>query len=326
MSMGAREIPAAGGADQRLSVAIFIVMLAAAIIAPFVAYPVFLMNVLCFTLFASAFNLLIGFVGLLSFGHAAFFGSAAYISAHAAKVWGLSPELAIVLGVAAAALLGLAFGFLAIRRQGIYFAMITLALSQMVYFICLQSPFTYGEDGIQGVPRGKLFGFIPLDDNLSLYFFVLAIVVIGHLVIWRIVNSPFGNILKAIRDNEPRAISLGYNADSYKLRAFVLSAALSGLAGGTYALVFQLATLAAVEWQTSGEVILMTLLGGIGTLVGPPIGAAIVIGLQTQLAGVDFPVTVLIGFIFAACVLLFRRGVAGEVIERMRKRSLSHRK
>jgi branched-chain amino acid transport system permease protein len=321
--MAARSIPPAAGADQRLGVAIFLIVLAAAIVAPFVAYPVFLMNVLCFALFASAFNLLIGFVGLLSFGHAAFFGVAAYVTAHAAKTWGWSPELAILSGVAAAALLGLTFGFLAIRRQGIYFAMITLALAQMVYFICLQVSFTFGEDGLQGVPRGRLFGLIPLNDNQTLYFVVLTIVVLGHLFIWRIVNSPFGNILKAIRDNEPRAISLGYNADSYKLRAFVLSAALSGLAGSTNALVFQLATLSGVGWQTSGEVILMTLLGGIGTLAGPPIGAAIVIGLRTQLAGVDFPVTVLIGFIFIACVLMFRRGIAGQVVERIRKRAAS---
>jgi len=320
MSVATRAVPARGDAGRGTNVAILAVVIAAAIGAPFVAYPVFLMNVLCFALFASAFNLLIGFVGLLSFGHAAFFGAAAYVTAHAAKVWGLPPELAILLGGAAAAL-GLAIGFIAIRRQGIYFAMITLALSQMVYFICLQAPFTSGEDGIQAVPRGKLFGEIGLDDNLSLYFFVLALVAVGHFVIWRIVHSPFGNILKAIRDNEPRAISLGYNPDSYKLRAFVLSAALAGLAGSVHAIVFQLATLAGVEWQTSGEIILMTLLGGIGTLVGPPVGAAIVITLQTQLAGMDFPVTVLIGFIFVACVLTFRRGVAGEVVEWMRKLS-----
>jgi branched-chain amino acid transport system permease protein len=263
---------------------------------------------------------LIGFVGLLSFGHAAFFGGAAYVTAHAAKVWGLPTELAILSGALAAALLGLCVGFLAIRRQGIYFSMITLALARMFDFLCLEAPFTHGEDGIQGVPRGTFLGIVSLDNNIALYFLVLAIVAIGHFIIWRIVHSPFGNILKAIRDNEPRAISLGYNADGYKLRAFVLSAALAGLAGGTNAIVFQLATLTGVQWQSSGEVILMTLLGGIGTLTGPPIGAAITIGLQTYLAAIDFPVTVLIGLIFVACVMMFRRGIAGEVIAYMRKR------
>jgi branched-chain amino acid transport system permease protein len=304
----------------RLNVAIWIAVAVIAVIAPFVVYPVTLMNVLCFALFASAFNLLIGFVGLLSFGHAAFFGAAAYVTAHAAKVWGLPTELAILAGTFAAAGLGLVIGFLAIRRQGIYFSMITLALAQMFYFICLQVPFTHGEDGIQGVPRGTFLGIVNLENNTSLYFLVLAIVAIGHFIIWRIVHSPFGNILKAIRDNEPRAISLGYNADGYKLRAFVLSSALAGLAGGTNAIVFQLATLTGVQWQSSGEVILMTLLGGIGTLTGPPIGAAITISLQTYLAGVDFPVTVLIGLIFVICVLMFRRGIAGEIIAFLRKR------
>jgi len=320
MSLATSQQAHAGQARSWLKLAVGGLLVVAAIAAPFVVYPVALMNVLCYALFASAFNLLIGYVGLLSFGHAAFFGAAAYVAAHAAKVWGFPTELAILAGALAAAGLGLLVGFLAIRRQGIYFSMITLALAQMFYFICLQVPFTHGEDGIQGVPRGRLFGFVNLEDNLSLYFVVLAIVVIGHVIIWRIVHSPFGNILKAIRDNEPRAISLGYNADSYKLRAFVLSAALAGLAGGTNAIVFQLATLTGVEWQSSGEVILMTLLGGIGTLSGPPIGAAIVIFLRTYLAAIDFPVTVLIGFIFVACVLLFRRGIAGEVIAYMRKR------
>ena len=304
----------------RLNLLIWIAVVLVAIAAPFVRYPIELMNVLCFALFASAFNQLIGFVGLLSFGHAAFFGAAAYVTAHTAKVWGLPTELAIIAGTLAAAGLGLIIGFLAIRRQGIYFSMITLALAQMFYFVCLQVPFTHGEDGIQGVPRGTLLGFINLDNNTYLYFFVLAIVAVGHFIIWRIVHSPFGNILKAIRDNEPRAISLGYNADGYKLRAFVLSSALAGLAGGTYAIVFQLATLTGVEWQSSGEVILMTLLGGIGTLTGPPIGAAVVIILKTNLAGVNFPVTVLIGFIFVICVMMFRRGIAGEIIAFLRKR------
>ena len=320
MSLATSTAGVANGTRARLNLTVAVVLAVAALVAPFMVYPVFLMNVLCFALFASAFNLLIGYVGLLSFGHATFFGGAAYVTAHAAKVWGLPTELAILIGVVAAAVLGLVVGFLAIRRQGIYFSMITLALSQMFYFICLQAPFTHGEDGIQGVPRGKFLGLVNLDDNFSLYFVVLAIVVAGHFIIWRIVHSPFGNILKAIRDNEPRAISLGYNADSYKLRAFVLSSALAGLAGGTNAIVFQLATLTGVEWQSSGEVILMTLLGGIGTLAGPPIGAAITVGLQTYLAALDFPVTVLIGLIFVVCVLLFRRGIAGEVAAFMRKR------
>ena len=320
MSLAAQARAEAGETRSRLNLAISAGLAALAIVAPFVIYPVFLMNVLCFALFTSAFNLLIGFVGLLSFGHAAFFGAAAYVTAHAAKVWGLPTELAILSGALAAGLLGLVVGFLAIRRQGIYFSMITLALAQMFYFLCLQAPFTHGEDGIQGVPRGSLLGMVSLENNTALYFVVLAIVVLGHFIIWRIVHSPFGNILKAIRDNEPRAISLGYHADGYKLRAFVLSAALAGLAGSTNAIVFQLATLTGVEWQSSGQVILMTLLGGIGTLAGPPIGAAITIGLQTYLASIDFPVTVLIGLIFVGCVLLFRRGIAGEVIAHLRKR------
>ena len=320
MSIAARQGEGRVGIRTGFNLLVIVASAIAALVAPFVIYPVFLMNVLCFALFASAFNLLIGFVGLLSFGHAAFFGAAAYVTAHAAKVWGLPTELAILVGALAAAALGLVVGFLAIRRQGIYFSMITLALAQMFYFICLEVPFTHGEDGIQGVPRGTLLGLINLDNNLALYFVVLAIVAAGHFAIWRIVRSPFGNILKAIRDNEPRAISLGYNADSYKLRAFVLSAGLAGLAGGTNAIVFQLATLTGVQWQSSGEVILMTLLGGIGTLTGPPIGAAITVGLQTYLAALDFPVTVLIGLIFVVCVLLFRRGVAGEILAYIRKR------
>jgi branched-chain amino acid transport system permease protein len=320
MSLATKAQTQPGETRSRLNLAIGIGMAIIAFAAPFVVYPIFLMNVLCFALFASAFNLLIGFVGLLSFGHAAFFGAAAYVTAHAAKVWGLPTELAILSGALAAAGLGLAVGFLAIRRQGIYFSMITLALAQMFYFLCLQAPFTHGEDGIQGVPRGSFLGIVNLESNINLYFLVLAIVALGHFVIWRIVHSPFGNILKAIRDNEPRAISLGYNADGYKLRAFVLSATLAGLAGGTNAIVFQLATLTGVEWQSSGAVILMTLLGGIGTLTGPPIGAAITVGLQNYLAAMDFPVTVLIGLIFIGCVMLFRRGVAGEIIAYMRKR------
>jgi branched-chain amino acid transport system permease protein len=292
-----------------------VIAIAALLAAPFVVYPIFLMSVLCFALFACAFNLLIGYVGLLSFGHATFFGGAAYFTAHAVKVWGWEPLSGILLGAAGAAALGFVVGFLAIRRQGIYFAMITLALGQMFAFICLQVPFTHGEDGIQGVPRGHLLGIIDLNEPLAMYYVTLAIFLFGFFAIWRIVNSPFGNILKAIRENERRAVSLGYRVDRYKLGAFVMSAALAGLAGGTKAIVFQFATLTDVQWQMSGEVILMTLLGGIGTLVGPAIGAGLVLALQNYLAASDFPVTVLIGIIFVVCVLLFRRGIAGEVME-----------
>ncbi len=288
--------------------------------APYLLYPVFLMKLLCFALFACAFNLLIGYVGLLSFGHAAFFGGAAYVTAHAAKVWGWPPELAILAGTAAAAALGLVIGFLAIRRQGIYFAMITLALSQMVFFVALQAPFTGGEDGIQSVPQGRLFGLFDLSDSLTFYYVVLAIFGLGFFIIWRIVHSPFGQILKAIRENEPRAISLGYRVDAYKLTAFVMSAALTGLAGGTKALVFQLASLTDIQWQMSGEVILMTLLGGIGTLVGPLVGAGLVTALENYLAESALPVTVVIGAIFVVVVLLFRRGIVGEVAHWLRKR------
>nr|WP_236024979.1 branched-chain amino acid ABC transporter permease [Arenibaculum pallidiluteum] len=298
-----------------------LVALALLVVAPFAIYPVFLMKILCFALFACAFNLLVGYVGLLSFGHAAFFGGAAYFTAHSVKVWGLTPEIGLLIGVAGAAGLGLVVGFLAIRRQGIYFSMITLALSQMFFFVCLQAPFTHGEDGIQGVPRGRLFGIVSLDDPLAMYFTVLVIFVAGVLAIWRIVNSPFGNILKAIRENEPRAISLGYRVDRYKLGAFVMSAALAGLAGGTKALVFQLATLTDVQWQMSGEVILMTLLGGIGTMAGPVVGAALVVTLQNYLSAVGIPVNVLIGAIFIVCVLLFRRGIVGEAVHLLSRRA-----
>jgi len=274
------------------------------------------MKVLCFALFACAFNLLIGFAGLLSFGHAAFFGGAAYITAHTVKVWGLPPELGILLGTAFAATLGLAFGALAIRRQGIYFAMITLALSQMVFFMALQLKFTGGEDGIQAVPRGHLFGVIDLSQSMAMYYTVLAVFLFGFAVIWRTVHSPFGQVLKAIRENEPRAISLGYRTDHYKLMAFVLSATLAGLAGGTKAIVFQLATLTDVQWQMSGAVVLMTLLGGIGTLFGPVVGAALVVTLENYLAASNLPVPVVIGVIFVACVLLFRRGIVGEIAAR----------
>jgi branched-chain amino acid transport system permease protein len=256
-------------------------------------------------------------VGLLSFGHAAFFGGGAYVTAYAVKVWGVTPEIGILLGAAFAALLGLVFGYLAIRRQGIYFAMITLALAQMFYFVCLQSPFTHGEDGLQGVPRGHLFGLVDLDQPLAIYYFVAAVFLFGFFAVWRIVNSPFGNVLKAIRENEPRAISLGYRVERYKLGAFVMSAALAGLAGGTKALVYQLASLTDVQWQMSGEVILMTLLGGIGTMLGPVVGAGLVVSLQTYLATWQFPVTVLIGGVFVVCVLLFRKGIVGEILARL---------
>ncbi|MBB3455650.1 branched-chain amino acid transport system permease protein [Rhizobium sp. BK313] len=280
--------------------------------APFFIYPIFVMKVLCFALFACAFNLLLGYTGLLSFGHATFFGGAAYFTAHAVKEWGVPPELGILIGVAGAALLGLIMGFVAIRRQGIYFAMITLALSYMFYFFCLQAKFTQGEDGIQSVPRGYLFGVIDLNNSFNMYYFVLAVFIIGVLIIWRFINSPFGMILKSIRENEQRAISLGYSVARYKLGAFVMSAALAGLAGAVKALVFQFATLTDVAWQMSGEVILMTLLGGIGTLIGPIFGAGFVATLENYLATSEFPVTIITGIVFMVCVLLFRRGVIGE--------------
>ena len=298
---------------------VFGLMVAAFVVGPFVVYPVFLMKALCFALFACAFNLLIGYAGLLSFGHAAYLGSAGYVTAHAAKVWGWPPELAILLGTATAALLGLAIGALAIRRQGIYFAMITLALAQMLFFLCLQAPFTHGEDGIQAVPRGMLLGFLDLRNTLVMYYVVLAIFLGGFLLIYRTIHSPFGQVLKAVRENEPRALSLGYQADRYKLIAFVLSAALSGLAGGTKAIVFQLASLTDVHWTMSGEVVLMTLLGGLGTVFGPVVGAVIVIGLETYLAQLGAWVTVVQGIIFVICVLAFRRGVVGELARVIKK-------
>jgi branched-chain amino acid transport system permease protein len=283
-------------------------------VAPLVVYPLFMMKVMCFALFACAFNLLIGYVGLLSFGHAMFFGMASYASAHAAKVWGLTPELAILFGTSCSALLGFVAGSLAIRRQGIYFAMITLALAQMVYFFCLQVPFTGGEDGIQAVPRGRLFGWIDLSQTWAMYTLVLVIFLGGFLLIHRVVHSPFGQILKAIRENESRAISLGYDVDHYKLLAFVLSATLAGLAGATKALVFQLASLTDVHWSMSGEVVLMTLLGGLGTVFGPVVGAAMIMSTENYLAQLGAWVTVVQGLIFVFCVLAFRRGVVGELI------------
>ena len=313
--------PAAGTRNgaQRERIA-FAVMAAAFAVAPLLVYPLFMMKVMCFALFACAFNLLIGYVGLLSFGHAMFFGMASYATAHAAKAWGLNPELAILFGTACSALLGFVVGSLAIRRQGIYFAMITLALAQMVYFFCLQVPFTRGEDGIQAVPRGRLFGWIDLSQTWAMYTLVLLIFLGGFLLIHRIVHSPFGQILKAIRENESRAISLGYEVDRYKLLAFVLSATLAGLAGATKALVFQLASLTDVHWSMSGEVVLMTLLGGLGTVFGPVIGAAMIMSMENYLAQLGAWVTVVQGGIFVLCVLAFRRGVVGELIAWQQRR------
>ena len=301
-------VPAAG----RIKAVILLAMLGFLLLVPMFLYPIFLMKILCFALFAAGFNLLLGYTGLLSFGHAAFFGGGAYFTAHAVKVWGLSPELGILVGVAGAAGLGLIMGLIAIRRQGIYFAMITLALSQMFFFFCLQAAFTNGEDGIQSVPRGTFLGMLDLSNQINMYYFVLGVFLAGMLAIWRIINSPFGMILKSIRENEARATSLGYTVARYKLAAFVMSAAIAGLAGSVKSLVFQFATLTDVGWQMSGEVILMTLLGGIGTLIGPVIGAGLVVTLQNYLATSPLPVTVITGVVFMVCVLLFRRGLVGE--------------
>lgn len=298
---------------------IFAALLAAGLIAPFILYPVFLMKVMCFALFACAFNLLLGHGGLLSFGHAAYFGGASYICAHAAKAWGLTPELAILTGTAAAALLGVAIGSLAIRRQGIYFAMVTLAFAQMVYFISVQAPSTGGEDGIQAVPRGELFGLISLRSDLTLYFVVLAITLGGIIMIYRIVHSPFGQVLNAIRENEARAISLGYRVNGFKLAVFILSATFAGLAGATKAIVFQLASLTDVHWTMSGEVVLMTLIGGMGTVFGPIVGAAVIVTMQNHLATFGAWVTIVQGCIFVACVLLFREGIVGGLARWMRR-------
>ena len=301
---------------------IFVGLAVLLLVAPYGLYPVFLMKVLCFALFACAFNLLLGYGGLLSFGHAAYFGMASYVSAYTAKHWGLTPELAIVLGTVVAALLGLVFGALAIRRQGIYFAMITLALAQMVYFFSLQTPrFTGGEDGIQGVPRGHLFGVISLADDRVIYYLVATIFFAGLLLIYRIIHSPFGQVLKAIRDNEPRAVSLGYRSNQYKLMVFVLSATLAGLGGATKALVFQLASLTDVHWTMSGEVVLITLVGGMGTVFGPIVGALVIVTMENYLATLGAWVTVVQGAIFVVCVLLFREGIVG-VIGRLLRRPL----
>ena len=319
----------------------FLLMLAVIVVAPFFVYPVFLMKVLCFALFACAFNLLIGYGGLLSFGHALFFGWASYVAAHMAKIgvislpypagwrlWGwlviplppLSPELAILFGTAAAALLGLLAGWLAIRRQGIYFAMITLALAQMMFFFALQAKFTGGEDGIQAIPRGRLLGLIDLNDQIAMYGFVAVVFLAGFLLIYRVIHSPFGEVLKAIRENEARAISLGYKTEHYKLLAFVLSAALAGLAGSTKAIVLQLASLTDVNWPMSGEVVLMTLVGGLGTIFGPVVGAFVILVMQYKLAPVGEWVVVIQGAIFVLCVLLFRRGIIGEIAHLLRIR------
>ena len=292
---------------------IFAALIVLLVAAPLAIYPVFLMKVLCFALFALAFNLLIGYVGLLSFGHAMFFGFSAYVSAYTVKAWGWPTEIGILSGTAIAALLGLVAGTLAIRRQGIYFAMVTLALAQMVFFFCLQAPFTGGEDGIQAVPRRPLLGVLDIVNDLHFYYVVLAIFAAGFLIIYRTIHSPFGQVLKAIRENEPRAISLGYHVDRYKLLAFVLSATLSGLAGATKAIVFQLASLTDVAWQMSGEAVLMTLVGGMGTVFGPMVGATVIIAMQNYLSGFGEWVLVIQGGIFVVTVLLFRRGIVGEI-------------
>jgi len=300
-------------ASSRSETITFVIMTAFLFVAPTFIYPVFLMKALCFALFACAFNLLIGYVGLLSFGHALFFGWAGYVSAHAAKVWGLPPELAILAGAVTGTLLGVITGALAIRRQGIYFAMITLALAQMMFFFALQAKFTGGEDGIQAVPRGALFGMFNLNNTMTIYFAVLVIFLLSFLLIYRIIYSPFGEVLKAIRENESRAISLGYKTERYKLVAFVLSATIAGIAGGTKALVFQLASLTDVHWTMSGEVVLMTLVGGLGTVFGPVVGAFVIIAMQNYLAGFGQWVTVIQGVVFVVVVLLFRRGIVGEI-------------
>ena len=306
-------------------------LVALGLAAPFVLYPIFVMQALCFALFACAFNLLIGYTGLLSFGHAAFLGMAGYAMGQAVKVWGLPPELGLLFGTAAAALLGYVIGSLAIRRQGIYFAMITLALAQMLYFFCLQAKFTGGEDGLQGVPRGNLFGLISLEDDRVLYYFVFAIFVLGFWIIHRTIHSPFGQVLTAIRENEQRAISLGYDVDKYKLVAFIMS----GLAGSTKTLVLGFETLTDVHWHMSGEVVLMTLLGGMGTVLGPVVGAFIVKTLENRIGelgeliaastGIEWfktigdSVTIVTGLIFVICVLAFRRGIVGEALALIRR-------
>jgi branched-chain amino acid transport system permease protein len=316
---GVPPVASAASAVPRHQVAAFALMVAFFAVAPFFVYPVFLMKALCFALFACAFNLLIGYVGLLSFGHAVFLGGAGYASAHTAKVWGWPPELAILAGTATAAALGVAIGALAIRSRGIYFANITLAFAQMIYFFALQAPFTGGEDGIQAVPRGALLGVLDLGPTLPMYYVVLAIFLGGFLIVYRTIHSPFGQVLKAVRENEPRAVSLGYRVERYKLLAFALSATLSGLAGGTKAIVFQLASLTDVHWTMSGEVVLMTLLGGLGTVFGPVVGALTLITLEHYLAQLGAWFTIAQGIIFVICVLTFRRGIVGELSRLLRK-------
>lgn len=304
--------------NSKVGYAVVLVLL---LVAPFLIYPVFLMKLLCFALFACAFNLILGYGGLLSFGHAAFFGGAAYVTGHAIKVWGLPTELALLIGAGSAALLGYFFGLLAIRRQGIYFAMITLALAQMVFFFFTSADFTGGENGLQGVPRGYALGIFNLQNDLTMYYFVLTVFLIGFVIIARAVHSPFGQILSAIRDNEDRATSLGYDVDRYKHLAFVLSAGLAGLAGATKTVVFQLASLTDVHWHASGEVVLMTLLGGLGTIAGPAVGAGVIVTLQNYLASGPLGswVPVVLGTIFVICVLAFRRGIVGELNALLKK-------
>jgi branched-chain amino acid transport system permease protein len=308
---------------MRAQIAVYVVLAALALIAPFLGlYPVFLMKLLCFAMFACAFNLLLGFTKMLSFGHAAYFGSSAYITGWLVTVHGWGTIAGILGGVLVAMLLGLVIGAIAVRRQGIYFAMITLALAQLVFFVCLQADFTGGENGLQGIPRGSIFGLVGLGDDRTMYYFVLAVFVAVYVLIRRIVHSPFGQVLKAIRANEPRSVSLGYKVDRYKLMAFVLSASLSGLAGSLKALVLGFATLSDVSQTTSGEVILMTLLGGSGTFLGPVIGANVVVTLQEYLSDiVGAWVSVIIGAIFVVCVLIFRRGFVGEIQRRFAQRS-----
>jgi len=319
MSIVNAQAPVAIGGTSTLAKLALGVLVVLALVAPFGLYPIFLMKALCFALFASAFNLLLGYGGLLSFGHAAFFGGAAYIAAHVVKVLGWPPELGLLAGTAVAAGMGLCIGWLAIRRQGIYFAMVTLALAQMVYFVALEAKFTHGEDGIQAVPRGTFLGLLDLSDTDNMYYFVLAISAAGFWLIYRTIHSPFGQVLKAIRENEPRAISLGYRVEHYKLLAFTLSAALAGLAGSLKALVFQLASLTDVDWRMSGQVVLMTLVGGVGTVFGPLVGAFILVTMENYLAQFGSWVTVIQGLIFVICVLTFRKGIVGEIAERIRR-------
>ena len=306
-------VPAKGRSTTDEMIAFVIMTVLLAIVPLTGLYPYFVMQALCFALFACAFNLLIGFGGLLSFGHAMFLGTAGYVTAHALKVWGVSPEIGIVLGVAGACALSVLTGLIAIRRQGIYFAMITLALSQLLYFIYLQTPFTHGEDGIQGIPQGMMFGIFDLSKTTTLYYVVLVVFLLGFLLIYRAINSPFGEVLKSIRENEQRAISLGYKTDQYKLLAFILSGTLAGLAGAMKVFVAQNASLTDVHWSMSGEVVLMTLVGGLGTVFGPVVGAFVIIAMQQYLAGFGQWVTVIQGAIFVICVLTFRRGVIGEI-------------